>query len=218
MKNQSVERIKTDGIIFDIDGTLWDSREVVAEAWNEVIRKYYPERGELSPEFLTGLFGKPMDEIARALFPELTGDALEEMAEKCFDYENELLDTKPGKVYPDVRETLTGLAEKFPLFIVSNCQKGYIEVCMKGCGIEPLIKDHLCYGDTRAPKSETLRLLIEKHGLQAPVYVGDTQGDADACKEAGVPMIYVTYGLGKVQNPPRSIDRLAQLLNLTEPA
>ena len=103
MKNQSVERIKTDGIIFDIDGTLWDSREVVAEAWNEVIRKYYPERGELSPEFLTGLFGKPMDEIARALFPELTGDALEEMAEKCFDYENELLDTKPGKVYPDVR-------------------------------------------------------------------------------------------------------------------
>lgn len=216
MTEQFIEKIKTDGIIFDIDGTLWDSREVVAESWNEVIKKYYPEREELEAEFLTGLFGKPMDEIAKALFPELEGAELEEMAEKCFDYENKVLEERPGTVYPGIKETLEKLAETFPLFIVSNCQKGYIEVCMKGCDIEHLIKDHLCYGDTKAPKSETLRRVIEKHDLKAPLYVGDTQGDADACKEAGVPMVYVTYGLGKVENPQYTIEKIEQLEELVE--
>lgn len=208
--------MKTDGIIFDIDGTLWDSRETVAEAWNEVISQYDPERKTLDRDFLTGLFGKPMDEIARALFPSLQGEALFQMAERCFAYENELLYEKPGKVYPGVRETLEKLSQKFPLFIVSNCQKGYVEVCMKGCGIEALIKDHLCYGDTKAPKSETLRRMIEKHGLKQPVYIGDTQGDADACKEANVPMIYVSYGLGKVDKPQITVDHIEELIDIVK--
>ena len=207
--------MKTDGLIFDIDGTLWDSREVVAQAWNEVIRKYFPERKALDKEFLTGLFGKPMDEIAKALFPELAGEKLEHMADLCFSYENEVLYERPGTVYPKVKETLEALSRKVPLFIVSNCQKGYIEVCMKGCHIEELITDHLCYGDTKAPKSETLCRLIKKHGLKHPVYVGDTKGDADACKEAGIPMIFASYGLGKVADAKtviRSIDELNGLI------
>ncbi len=200
-----------DGILFDIDGTIWDSRDTVAESWNEVVRKYYPEKEAFPREFLTGLFGKTMEEIAEALFPELHGREREEIADKCFTYENELLYEKPGRVYPFVKETMELLAKRYPLFIVSNCQKGYIEVCMRGAGIEKLITDHLCYGDTLAPKSETIRRMIEKHGLKHPVYVGDTQGDADACREAGVPMIYVTYGLGRVEQPLLSIDSMREL-------
>lgn len=206
--------IETDGLIFDIDGTLWDSRQTVAKAWNEVIGKYDPGREELDAGFLTGLFGKPMDEIAKALFPDLQGEELERMAGRCFDYENELLYTQPGKVYPGVRETVEQLAEHFPLFIVSNCQKGYIEVCMKGCGIEASITDYLCYGDTKAPKSGTLKRLIARNGLKKPVYVGDTQGDADACEEAGIPMIYAAYGLGKVENPQIMIRSFSELSKL----
>lgn len=217
MIQQSNDKICTDGVIFDIDGTLWDSRKVVADAWNEVILKYDPERTALAPEFLTGLFGKPMDEIARALFPELTGQKLDEMADRCFDYENRMLEKHPGTVYPGVKETLSVLAQKVPLFIVSNCQKGYIEVCMKGCEIEELISDYLCYGDTNAPKNETLLQLIKKNGLKAPIYVGDTQGDADACEKAGIPMIYVSYGLGRVEHPVRTIDKMEQLIQIIEP-
>lgn len=200
-----------DGILFDIDGTIWDSRDTVAESWNAVMKDCYPEKGPFPKEFLTGLFGKTMEEIAAALFPELHGRERDEMAEKCFTYENELLREKPGRVYPGVKETMALLAGRYPLFIVSNCQKGYIEVCMKGAGIEELITDHLCYGDTLAPKSETIRRMIERHGLRHPVYVGDTQGDADACREAGVPMIFVTYGLGKVEKPLLAIDSIREL-------
>lgn len=208
--------IQADSILFDVDGTIWDSRDTVVTAWNAVMEREYPEKGAFPKEFLTGLFGKTMEDIAAALFPELEGKARAKMAERCFQYENELLDEKPGTVYDGVKETMTLLAKEFPLFIVSNCQCGYIEACMKGAGITELITDHLCYGDTLAPKSETLRRLIEKHGLKHPVYVGDTQGDADACREAGVPMIFVTYGLGKVEKPKRSIDSMRELPKVVE--
>lgn len=210
------QTIQADSIIFDVDGTIWDSRDTVVTAWNAVMEREYPEKGAFPKEFLTGLFGKTMEDIAAALFPELEGKARAEMAERCFQYENELLDEKPGTVYDGVKETMEQLAKEFPLFIVSNCQCGYIEACMKGAGITELITDHLCYGDTLAPKSETLRRLIEKHGLKHPVYVGDTQGDADACREAGVPMIFVTYGLGKVDKPKFSVHSMQELPKLVE--
>lgn len=217
MSTQTTNQIiRADSIIFDVDGTIWDSRDTVATAWNAVMERYYPEKGAFPKEFLTGLFGKTMEDIAAALFPELEGEARGEMAERCFQYENELLDEKPGMVYDGVKETMALLAREFPLFIVSNCQCGYIEACMKGAGITELITDHLCYGETLAPKSETLRRLIEKHGLKHPVYVGDTQGDADACREAGVPMIFVTYGLGNVENPQMSIDSMRELPKVIE--
>lgn len=210
------QTVKADSIIFDVDGTIWDSRDTVAESWNVVMERYYPEKGAFPKEFLTGLFGKTMENIAAALFPELHGEERAQMAERCFSYENELLHEKPGMVYDGVKETMALLAERFPLFIVSNCQCGYIEVCMKGAGITEFITDHLCYGDTLAPKSETMRRLIEKHGLKHPVYVGDTQGDADACLKAGVPMIFAAYGLGNVEKPLYSIDSIRQLPQLIE--
>ena len=208
--------IQADSIIFDVDGTIWDSRDTVVKAWNAVMEREYPEKGAFPKEFLTGLFGKTMEDIAAALFPELEGKARDEMAERCFQYENELLEEMPGVVYEGVKETMEHLTKEFSLFIVSNCLCGYIEAFMKGAGITGLITDNLCYGDTLAPKSETLRRLIEKHGLKQPVYVGDTQGDADACKEAGVPMIFVTYGLGEVEDPQISIDSMRELPNIVE--
>ena len=63
--------MKTDGIILDIDGTLWDSTPIVAKAWNEVIaqRKDVPVR--LTPKQLTGLFGRTLEVIADMIFPFL---------------------------------------------------------------------------------------------------------------------------------------------------
>ena len=57
-----------DGIIFDVDGTLWDSVEVVAESWNLAIKENSDLEPNLNREILQGLFGKTMDEIAAGVF------------------------------------------------------------------------------------------------------------------------------------------------------
>ena len=85
---------------------------------------------------------------------------------------------------------------------------------MKSSGIEPYIKDHLCFGETQLSKDQTLLQLIGKNGLKSPVYVGDTQGDADSCKKAGIPFIFAEYGLGDVKEDYPTIHSFSELKNI----
>ena len=132
------------------------------------------------------------------------------------DYENRYLETHPGVYYEGVMDTLKELALEYPLFIVSNCQCGYIEVMMKGAGMEPYIKDFLCFGQTQTSKDQTILKLMEKNNLTSPVYVGDTQGDADSCSRAGIPFIFAEYGLGDVPDAKVRIARFEELLKIAD--
>lgn len=200
-----------DGIIFDVDGTLWDSTEAVAKCWNQAIHENTDLTLTLTAEHLQTLFGKTMDEITLALFPSCSKEERDHIGYLCFEYENRLLETNHGILYPDVARTLESLSQKIDLYIVSNCQCGYIEVFLKTMGLEKYIKDFLCFGQTQVPKNESIRLLMEHNHLRDVVYVGDTAGDYDACLKAGVPFIYASYGFGDVPNPPRQIDAIREL-------
>lgn len=202
-----------DGIIFDIDGTLWDSTDSVAASWNRAIRENTDLDLTLNREILSGLFGKTMTEIGDILFPGYPEKERARFLNICFSYENKYLSEHPGSVYEGVAETISSLSEKYPLFIVSNCQLGYVEVTMKGIGIEPYIKDHLCFGETQVSKGETLLMLMERNSLKSPVYIGDTQGDADACEHAGIPFIFAEYGFGDV---PKAEVRIKDFKNLKD--
>ena len=62
--------MRFESLIFDIDGTLWDSRSLVAEGYNLQLRDEGMERFCTDPETLKSLFGKVMTDIADALFPK----------------------------------------------------------------------------------------------------------------------------------------------------
>ena len=138
-----------DGIIFDVDGTIWDSTDSVAESWNLAIRENSDLDITVTNEFLFSIFGKTMDEIFSRLFPMLDTQERLRLGNLCFEYENRLLETKPGTLYPGVRETFERLSQKVPLFIVSNCQCGYIEVMLRSTGLAPYVTDTLCFGQTK---------------------------------------------------------------------
>lgn len=203
---------KLDGILLDVDGTLWDSTERVAESYNASIEKHSDTGVKVNGEGLKKLFGKPMDEICSAVFPMLPKDEQMKLGEYCFLEENEWLKDHPVPLFDHVYETLEQLSKKVPLFIVSNCQQGYIEILLDTTGIGPFIKGHLCYGDTGTSKGKTIRTLMEQYNLKDVIYVGDTQGDADACKEADVPFVFATYGFGEVSDAGQRIDDIRDLL------
>ena len=75
------------GIIFDVDGTLWDSTEMVAVAWNKVIKDEGIEHKELEEKDLKKEFGKPMEAIGESLFPEMPKDEMMKLMEKMLKYE-----------------------------------------------------------------------------------------------------------------------------------
>lgn len=205
------------GIILDVDGTLWDSRAVVAKAWSQALKETVGIEREFSGEILTPLFGKPMDEIMEALLPEMDKEQRDAVSVEFFSYENRLLETEHGILFPGVYETMEQLHKLIPLYIVSNCQSGYIEVMLMGTGMTSFVTDFQCYGDNGKSKAENIRLLMERNNMEHAVYVGDTQGDSDACREAGVPFIFAEYGFGKVkQEPAGRIQNFSELLPLAK--
>ena len=58
-----------------------------------------------------------------------------------------------------------------------------------------------------------IRLILERNGLKNPVYVGDTQGDYEACKKADVPFIWAAYGFGRPEDEKyfAKIEKFCQL-------
>ena len=85
---------------------------------------------------------------------------------------------------------------------------------MEKLGIAQLFGGHLCFGDTGTCKGETIKRLMETHGIGSACYIGDTQGDLDASDLAGLPFVYCTYGFGQVSHLWKAIDRFEDLLTL----
>ncbi len=189
--------MKAESLIFDIDGTLWDSRALVAEGYNIQLRREGLERYCVTAETLRPLFGKVMTEIADSLFPDLSDEARYALMERCMETENRYLAENECRIgYEGVRETLAALSETYRLFIVSNAQKGYCELCMEKLGLTDIIRGHLCFGDTLAEKGVTIRTLMRRHDIRSAVYIGDTLGDCDAARKAGIPFVWASYGFG----------------------
>ena len=135
--------------------------------------------------------------------------------ERCMATENRYLHDNPCRIgYPGIRETMEKLSRKYRLFIVSNSQCGYPELCMEKLGITPYITGHLCFGDTGTSKGQTIRRLMEKHAIGSTAYVGDTQGDYEATVEAGIPFIWATYGFGTPDRYDGKIDSFPELLDI----
>ena len=171
----------------------------------------------VTAEALRPLFGKVMTEIADALFPDIAPEPRYALMERCMATENRYLHENPCHIgYPKVRETMEALAKRHRLFIVSNSQQGYPELCIQKMGLEGCISGHLCFGDTGTDKGTTIRILLEKYGISSAVYVGDTQGDMEATYAAGLPFVWADYGFGTPENYDARISSFEELLTLEQ--
>ena len=72
-------------------------------------------------------------------------------------------------------------------------------------------------GDTGKAKADNIRTIIEQNHLQHAVYVGDTDGDYKATREAGIPFVHAAYGFGQTENPDYTITSPMDLVTLFVP-
>jgi len=204
----------TDGIIFDVDGTFWDSTFVVEKAWRQALLESGVMDADVTADILKGLFGLPMYDILKAILPEASDEEIERVTPKVFEYEEDFLRRTPPTPYEGLGEMLEILSQKLPLFVVSNCQAGYIELFCDKTGYGRYFKDHLCPGDTGMLKADNIKKIVNDYNLKKPIYVGDTIMDQKACIAAGVPFVHATYGFGKADNPEYTIDKPMDLVEV----
>ena len=205
-----------ESIIFDIDGTLWDSRALIAEGYNIQLRKEGLHHLQTNADVLLQLFGKTMSDIADNLFPEFTPEERYALMDRCIASEDAYLESHPCDTiaYPDIKPTMEALAKNHRLFIVSNGQKGYPQLAARKLKVDHLISGYLSYGDTGTEKGETIRILMKDHNITDAVYVGDTQGDYLATVDAGIDFIWADYGFGKPDACVGTIHCFKDLLTL----
>lgn len=203
-----------DSIIFDLDGTLWDSSKTVAQSWTKVVQGSPYGKGKITEEDLSKTMGLQIQEIAAILFDYLDEEKQMELILACCQQEQDDLLRNGGILYPQLEEALLALSKKYRLFIVSNCQVGYIETFYAFHKLEKYFLDFENPGRTGLSKGGNIQLIMERNHIKKAVYVGDTQGDMLSAKFAGIPFVFASYGFGKPEKYDYIIEKPIDLLNI----
>lgn len=203
------------GIIWDLDGTMWNSGEQVAIAWNEYTKAHGIDR-QFTPDDCRSYCGKTLEQIAAVVFPDAEPAWREKVIIECCDAECIPLAKYGGELYDGLKEVLGKLHETYHLSVVSNCGLGYIEAFFTGNKTLEFFDDYENAARTGMGKAENIRLVMERNGIDRAIYIGDTQGDFNAAKQAGVDFVLAAYGFGDAPEACWKIDSLYELPAVVE--
>ena len=199
------------GVIFDLDGTLWDATRQLYPTWRRVLADYGKY---LDYETVMSYMGGTVEQLAALALPELPLSEGIAAVDRCCREELDDLRATPGVLYPGVREVLTQLRERYTLAIVSNSQDGYVQTFLDVHDLWDLFDDIEMYGRTGNSKAENLKQVVARNHLTRAVYVGDTAGDQAAAQAAGLPFVWASYGFGKDLDAKMRIENFSELLNV----
>ncbi len=204
------------GILFDLDGTLWDSCVAIMPSWQRVMKAHGIKRPPITQEEMNSYMGKTVEQIAPLMLPEVSlEEAINIMKEGCIEELKELRQNG-ATLYEGIIETLKALSKDYSLYVVSNCEDGYIQAFIYHYKLEGVIKDFECAGRTGKCKGDNIRLVIERNGVGKAFYVGDTILDKEAADRAKVPFVLANYGFGEVENPDYIIEKPSELINIAK--
>ena len=203
------------GIIFDLDGTLWDATGMAARIWNAV----FEAQGlalRLTARDVREQMGKTMEEIGAAFFPELEAARRDEIMDLLGIQEVLRMHEGGDRLYDGVPEVLEALAKRHALSIVSNCQRDYARTFIRTHGFEKYFSDYEESGRSGMVKADNIRLVMARNALPRAVYVGDTEGDMRAAQQAGAAFVFARYGFGAAEGAEYCIDDIRQLPGLID--
>jgi phosphoglycolate phosphatase len=188
-----------DALIFDLDGTLWDAAAASAYGWNLALDELGLSR-QVTVDGIRSISGRPFPECVEILLPELS-PAPAPTLELLEARERTGIELMAGVLYDGVADGLSRLAERYPLFLVSNCPGWYLEEFFRVTGLRDHFTGWDCHGSSGMAKSGMLLNMAATHRLARAVYVGDTQGDRESAEQAGVDFAFARYGFGQVEGP-----------------
>lgn len=202
------------GIIFDLDGTLWNTEESTFKAANEIVNKYNVD--SITKETIKKCMGLQLDDVIKLYFPKVEKDLALKLMLEVEKSNLEYLEKNGGKNYIYLEETIKKLSENYKLFLVSNTNnKKYIEAFLITSNLKDYFTDYIAAGEENISKGEAIIKITKVNNLEKAIYIGDTQKDLEATIYANIPFIYAKYGFGNIEHK-YSVENLSELENMIE--
>lgn len=202
-------------ILFDMDGTIADTDQMIVETFLYLYDKY--REGRRTPlEEIYYFSGPPIRETIQKEFPGYDVDLV------LSDFREKSISLYPStvKAYEDSREVLLNLKKLgYKLGVVTNKSSDPARYCLRLLNFEDIFDVCIGYNDVKVGKPDpegilkAIELLGEKDVKKA-IYVGDNKVDIVSAENAGIDNILVTWGPRKVDptiNPTYKVGNFKEL-------
>lgn len=198
--------MRFDAVFFDLDGTLLDTSSGVIKAIDRIAEIYHLPALSLLEK--RSFIGPPIQDSFQQHYG-LSKEQAWELATAWRDTYKDLflLEAEP---YEGIYDVLRFCREyDIKTGVATNKREDYTKIILEHFGFTPLF-DYIAGTDFdgRMKKADLIRACMKKMGIFDPekcLMVGDTTGDMEAAKNAGVGFLGVTYGFGFVNGTKERI-------------
>lgn len=220
-------------VLFDLDGTLYRTTELLPVAYRRGIERFQTESEEdvtvPEQEAITEQVGNPVDEIYANLFPDLSEEGAHDLSVAILDELTDMIRDEQGHLIDGVPEVLDRLHGTVPLGIVTNARRPYLEAVAETYDLDEWFDRMMCLTDVNGQRKA---IMVESQldyfdtSDDRSLLVGDRSSDEEAASETRLDFVGCNFGYGEadefstdqvVQEFRELLDqpRLRKLLQLT---
>jgi phosphoglycolate phosphatase len=203
-------------LIFDLDGTLIDSKPGVVKSFVLAAKTVFPE---IALDKSLVPVGPPIRQICQAVFPNIAEPEMERMA-AAFRVHYDSQGWTNTELYDGAGDVLSKCKQNgLMLDIATNKPLGVTKAVLSHLKIDGFFRSVVAVDSITPPfagKTEIIRHLIKlnRMDLERTVYVGDTAEDAEAARACGIRFVWAAYGYGRMKGGEQilaTINKLAEL-------
>jgi len=197
-------------IIFDLDGTLWQTIEATYEAANIITTKYTELKPISKGTIIKGM-GLSTLENAINYIPYVPAEQGIKYMKEISQKTSEIINEKNIVIYDGVIETIQKLSKKYKLGIITNNRDEYAQTFLNITKLKEYFTDYMGAATYNITKGEAIKEMVKKYNEKENYYVGDIKKDQEATTYAGIKFIHAKYGFEPNLKSELSIEKIQEL-------